>query len=98
MPLLPALPTPDADGHWKLAAHYTLHLDLDHPDGQAAVIRGKHGPLTTIPVDELLHIGGVMLAAAERAKRVAGGESPIRDETLADVAQAHLAHARKEQP
>lgn len=63
------LPEPDQYGRWHLAAHYTLHLDADHQDGPVAVIRGKHGPLTTIPVDELQHIGDVMHAAAHTHRK-----------------------------
>lgn len=54
---------PDPDGRWHLAAHYTLHLD-----GPVAVICGKHGLLTTLPVDELHHIGSVMISAAHAGR------------------------------
>ena len=60
---------PDPAGRWHLAAHYTLHLDADHHDGPVAVICGKHGLLTTIPVDELHHIGSVMISAAHAGRK-----------------------------
>lgn len=58
------LPKPDADGRWHLGQRFTLHLD-----GDLAVIRAKWGPVATIPVDELQHIGDVMHAAAHTHRK-----------------------------
>ena len=58
------LPEPDADGRWLLGGHFALHLD-----GDLAVIRAKWGPVATIPVDDLQHIGDVMHAAAHACQK-----------------------------
>lgn len=63
------LPQPDSDGRWPLGQNFTIHV-CEEDDTPVALIRAKWGTVTSIPVDQLHHLGATMLAVEQEAMRI----------------------------